>query len=265
MLAARSAPVVVASHPRSGTHLLMDFLRRQFEACQSWKWWGERLDRLYCSIDELNASRGRLDEATAYRILSRTERPLVKTHAWPNLNTVFLEEHHDGLPDKWRTWLTQNGTFLYVLRDVRTVMASYQMFRRRFDNDAKGSLSAFVRGSDTPGDPNRIAQWAQHVQAWQDLPNSHLFRFEDLIHDTQNQLDRLATVLEETPIGAKPLLPPPFESIWGSRMARLFSTRPDSTAIIGVDTQDWEEHLTTEDQAFIVEVAGDVMREFNYL
>ena len=49
-------PVIVASHPRSGTHLLMDTLRRQFKACRSWKWPGERLDRLYCSVDELNAA-----------------------------------------------------------------------------------------------------------------------------------------------------------------------------------------------------------------
>src|SRR4051794_27731921 len=40
-------PVVVASHPRSGTHLLIDLLRRQFPACASWKYPLERMDRLY--------------------------------------------------------------------------------------------------------------------------------------------------------------------------------------------------------------------------
>ena len=189
-------PVVIASHPRSGTHLLMDLLRRQFKPCRSWKWWGERLDRLYCSIDELNASRRRLDEATAHRILQRTNRPLVKTHAWPSFEDVFLTEHHDGLPDGWETWLRSRGTLLYIVRDVRDVMASYQMFRQWFDENATGSLGAFLRGSDNTGSPNRIANWVRHVRAWQATEGVHVFRFEDVLHDTKTQVQRLAEVLE---------------------------------------------------------------------
>ena len=39
-------PVVVASHPRSGTHLCIDTLRLNAPACASWKWPFERADRL---------------------------------------------------------------------------------------------------------------------------------------------------------------------------------------------------------------------------
>jgi len=74
-------PIIVASHPRSGTHLLIDTLRRQFAKCRSWKWPGERLDRLYCNIDELNGTRELLHEKKAVDILRRVERPIVKTHS----------------------------------------------------------------------------------------------------------------------------------------------------------------------------------------
>lgn len=44
-------PIVIASHRRSGTHLLIDLFRRQFRECRSWKLPGERNDRLYVNLD----------------------------------------------------------------------------------------------------------------------------------------------------------------------------------------------------------------------
>ena len=37
-------PVVVASHPRSGTHLMIDVIRRHFKPCRGWKWPGRPLN-----------------------------------------------------------------------------------------------------------------------------------------------------------------------------------------------------------------------------
>lgn len=259
-----TSPIVVASHPRSGTHLLIDLLRWQFNACRSWKWWGERLDRLYCSIDELGASRGRLDESTAQTILSRTDRPIVKTHAWPSLDEAFLQPHHDGLPNGWSSWLKQRGLLLYSVRDVRDVMASYQMFRDWFE-DHPGDLGTFIRGSDALELPNRVANWTHHVRAWQEAPYCHVIRFEDLLQDTEAQIQRLSELLGLDPDWKTPLLPERFSSIWDSRWARLFSSQPESTAIIGTGSQDWETELTSDDCAFIHQEAGDVLIDLGYV
>jgi len=255
-------PVIVASHPRSGTHLLMDLLRRQFGACRSWKWPGERLDRLYCTLDELGAERGRLDTRTARRILSRTRRPIVKTHAWPGLQDTFLAPHHDGIDPAWIEWLDQNGTVLYVHRDGRDVLCSYQLFRQKFDSDADGSVGAFLRQKENG--ENRVRRWAAHVRAWRAGSGVYSIQFERLLDQPKVVIRTLGEVLGLEPTWTEPILPPPFHSIWESRWARLARMRPESTAIINGERQDWRERLTAEDRAFFHEHAGDLLIELGY-
>ena len=254
-------PIVVASHPRSGTHLLIDTLRRQFEACRSWKWPGERLDRLYCNIDELPGD-GLLDESTARRILRRTDRPLVKTHAWPGYQDGFLDTHRGGLDRAWVDWLDETATIFYVYRDGRDVLCSYQLFRRSFDPDARGPIGEFLRG--TEGDTNRVRRWADHVRAWRDRPDVHLVQFEALLDDPVPILQDIGETIGEPPRMKEPLLPQPFESIWESRWARLFAMRPESTAIINGESQDWKETFTADDRAFFQEEAGELLIELGY-
>jgi len=258
-------PVIVASHPRSGTHLLMDLLRRQFEACRSWKWPGERLDRLYCSIDELNAERGRLDEATAYRILGRTDRPPVKTHAWPGFQETFLAPHHDGLPPEWPAWFHENGTILYVYRDGRDVMCSYQMMRRRMDPSPPDSIGTFIRDHDPGQDVNRVRRWAQHVRSWWAREETHLLSFKDLLHAPEDTIDQLGDVLDRSPEWREPLLPERFSSIWESRWARLAHMRPGSTAVLGTGSKEWQDVFTREDRKFFHREAGEMLEALGYV
>lgn len=255
-------PIVVASHPRSGTHLLLDTLRRQFEACRSWKWPGERLDRLYCNIDELPGDDGLLDENTVRRILRRTERPLVKTHSWPGYQQAFLGSHDGGLDADWTDWLNEHATVFYVYRDGRDVLCSYQLFRQSFDPDAHVPIGSFLRGAENG--TNRVRRWTAHVQAWRDQSGVHCIQFETLLNDPAAVLQRLADVIEEEPRGTQPLLPRPFSSIWDSRRARLFGVRPESTAIINGESQDWQALFTAEDRAFFHEQAGDLLLALGY-
>jgi hypothetical protein len=256
------SPVVVASHPRSGTHLLIDTLRRQFDACCSWKWPGERLDRLYCNIDELPGD-GLLDDTTARRILRRTERPLVKTHSWPGYQHSFLGSHEGELDEEWVDWLYENATIFYVYRDGRDVLCSYQLFRQSFDSDAHGSIGAFLRG--TEDETIRVKRWADHVRTWLGHPGVHPVRFESLLNDPELVIRRIGTALGEKPRLTQPLLPKPFSSIWDSRRARLLGVRPESTAIINEGGQDWEKCFAAEDCAFFHEHAGDLLVDLGYV
>jgi hypothetical protein len=63
-------PLVVATHMRSGTHLTMDFVRRQFLSFRSWKWPVEANDMLYLALDVLSVLEANWGEARARRILS---------------------------------------------------------------------------------------------------------------------------------------------------------------------------------------------------
>lgn len=258
-------PVVVASHPRSGTHLLIDVLRGHFAPCRSWKWPGERLDRLYCNIDELGAEdegNGLLDPATARRILRRTERPVVKTHAWPGYRDVFLPSQPEGLNAEWIDWLKAKATVFYIYRDGRDVLSSYQLFRQKYDPKAHCSIGTFLR-QEIDG-ANRVQRWKRHVQQWLSTPGVHPVQFEALIATPRKVIEEMGHVLKCAPELTEPLLPRPFASIWHSRKARLFSMRPASSAIINEGSQKWKTCFTREDRLFFHQEAGDVLRALGY-
>lgn len=254
--------VVVASHPRSGTHLLIDVLRRQFRECRSWKWPGERLDRLYCNIDELGGEEGILDVAVARRILRRTERPIVKTHAWPGYDRTFLPSHHDGLSPRWHRWLEEGGTELYIYRDGRDVLCSYQLFLQKIDERAHCSIGTFLRQHRE--EQSRVQRWASHVRGWRDASGVHTVCFERLLTRPAAVIRELGAVLGLDPTWTEPLLPDPFASIWESRWARLVKMGPESTAIINEKSQAWKEGFTSDDRQFFHNEAGDLLIELGY-
>ncbi len=65
LIATLRRPIEVASHMRSGTHLMIDLLRRQFADCGSWKWPGERNDMLYLPLDALTQPTAAWNESRA--------------------------------------------------------------------------------------------------------------------------------------------------------------------------------------------------------
>ncbi len=194
--------------------------------------------------------------------MQRTRRPLVKTHSWPGYQQGFLDSHDGGLDRGWVDWLDEHATVFYVYRDGRDVLCSYQLFRQSFDPDACGPVGAFLRG--TEGGTNRVRRWANHVRAWRDRSNVHLVQFETILNDPESVVRRVGTVIGEEPVLTEPLLPTPFSSIWDSRRARLFGVRPESTAIINGESQDWEDAFTAEDRVFFHEQAGDLLLDLGY-
>jgi hypothetical protein len=210
---------------------------------------------LYCNIDELGGEDGILDDDTARQILQRAERPPVKTHAWPGYRKTFLEGHHDGFSSGWIQWLEEHGTTLYVYRDGRDVLCSYQLFRQKYDPEADCSIGAFLRQEE---------DGESHVRAWRRQPDVHSVQFERLLDDPSAVLSELAEVLGIKPVWRTPVLPRPFRSIWESRWARLAQMRPESTAIINGERQEWKDGFTEEDRQFFHQEAGDLLVELGY-
>src|SRR5437764_9896505 len=81
-----SRPIVVASHPRSGTHLCIDLLRLNFEPCRSRKAWFERADRLYFGLDAIAKADAEIVPTLFKQILGRVARPIVKSDAMRDLS-----------------------------------------------------------------------------------------------------------------------------------------------------------------------------------
>ncbi|MEM6334247.1 MAG: sulfotransferase domain-containing protein [Planctomycetota bacterium] len=250
--------VLVASHRRSGTHLLIDLIRKQFPACHSYKKLGEPRDRLYLAIDDLPCpGRGhtRHTPESAREIAARPKRPTLKTHALPDLKPVA--DAHPQLIDD----LTRDADRCYVVRDGRTVLCSLFVYAQLFSDPPP--FSEFLR-QPTDG-LSRPAHWARHVRAWRDQPDVLTLTYESIVHDTPATLDRLAKHLGETPLNRQPLLPKPLPGVWRGRLDRLFATRPESTAIIGtLKTPRWTALFSPDDARFFEEQTQGLLAELAY-
>jgi hypothetical protein len=256
-------PIFVASHPRSGTHLLIDLLRKQFDQCASWKWPTERNDRLYCNIDELNGPETILSERKAHRVLGRVPHPIIKTHSFPDFQKSSFEDHDLHIDDAWISWLRNRGRFLYIVRDGREVMRSYHDFRKGFDQTTPQRIGSFMR--QARHGMSRPTLWVNHIEAWRDADDVLIVRFEELIDTPRCVLREIAAHVElERPRFEKPILPKRFDNVWESRVARLFRIRPESTSILGHKGSSWKDRFTYEDATFFELEAGIMMRELGY-
>lgn len=263
------SPILVASHPRSGTHLTIDFLRKHFPACSSWKYPGETLDYLYLALEGLTATGNQGFAKKSGKILKRfselksaeTSRPLLKTHGSPQLQ--HLKENYVDL----HRWIQHNATQIYVVRDGRSVLCSFHLFMQSFAPETRCPISEFLR--QQVNGRSRVKAWADHVEAWMAQPDVHLLKFEDLIHSPQSTLEHLGKWLDLTPRYVEPLLPQSPKNIWQGRWARLTQWRPESTAIIGYyngqKTQKWKDAFTESDRAFFHQEAGDLLIKLGYV
>lgn len=255
-------PILVASHERSGTHLFMDLLRRQFPDCRGRVGrFGNPHDSLYFSIDRLNAGHhrpGRPEECD--RVLGAIPRPCLKTHNTPGMERTAPEHraYIDALLDR--------STWFYCYRDGRNVMCSLQRFRQSFDNSAAEGIGAFLREDHGDG-RSRVRAWADHVRAWMAVERVKLVRFEDVVKDTRSLLERVGTALDLEPEWNEPLLPNPTKSRlehWWSRL----SGRDESTNITGrgkgLEPVKWKAAFTPEDRRFFEEESQGLLIALGY-
>lgn len=261
-IATASGPVLVASHERSGTHLFMDLLRRQFKPCRG------RVarfmnphDSLYFSIDRLNERHhrpGTPEECD--RVLRAIERPCLKTHNTPGMERTAASNRAYVLE------LLSHSTVCYCYRDGRSVMTSLQRFRQTFDPSASSTISGFIREDHGDG-RSRVRAWADHVRAWLAVPGVVPVRFEDTVKNTPQQLEQIAAALGMTPEWSEPLLPVATKSRlehWWSRL----TGRDESTNITGrgqgLEPVKWRTAFTADDRRFFDNEAGDVLIELGY-
>jgi hypothetical protein len=216
-------PVVVATFMRSGTHLAMDWIRRQFPSFRSWKFPGEPLDSLYLPVDVLlpGWEPSHWSPERVRRVLRRPRRPVLKTH--------FLEPSLDNLrasqPDL-ADWLEERGTFLHVTRELRQLLPSLWAFLP----DWQGTDPA------APLDETFVRTWTprirDHEAAWANRPGVRSLSHHAIVAHPEESLARLEVWLGERARWRRPLLPPPLPSRFHSRLARLGAVTSPSTAIL---------------------------------
>ncbi|MBD2156188.1 sulfotransferase domain-containing protein [Leptolyngbya sp. FACHB-16] len=253
-------PILIASHPRSGTHLTIDLLRKQFHECASWKYPGESLGHLYLPLEGLTVSTQKMERAMALGVLQRSQRPILKTHDHPTLTALSQQD------PEWFDWIKTEATRLYIFRDGRDVLCSFHLYMQSFHAPSRCSLSEFLRQPDLKR--TWIRRWVEHVERWLAEPDVTPLQFEKVLRQPFETLTLLGQVLDLTPKFHEPLLPRPYQNIWQSRWNRLTAQRPESTAILGFykgqKKQRWQQHFTRADREFFHQEAGALLIRLGY-
>ena len=214
-------PVLISTFGRSGTHLVIDLIRRNFPAFRSWKWPMERNEHLYAELGL--AARGSEPVARTRRRLRRAARPLLKTHEWHAIRQD---------PVLCRSAIVRaliaRGQVIEVVREPLRAIASWHELEvaeaRRLGRPVALPIDAFI--------DLRAADWAEHVRSVLEAPPQLLLRFEDVRSDPAGALARIAAATGATARPCDPLLPETYGSLFAARLARAFGVRPQSTAIV---------------------------------
>jgi len=266
-LAAR--PIVVATHPRSGTHLLIDSLRRNFPACSIRKWPLERVDRLYLTAEAMMQRSRRMGSVTALRTLVRARRPVVKTHTLPGFEPWYVPAAHEPLSPEFRDWFSRRGCFVHMRRDGRAAVLSFYTLLRASGLLGTQTFSSFLR-SRGPGSSaeNAARGWAEHVRSWMERSEVLSLSFEELIREPRMSLERVAEHAGLRPDWSEPLIPPAVRTGFEYRMARLRGGRPESSAILpphGIsESRKWHQVFNYEDCVFFERETAGLLVELGY-
>lgn len=250
---------MVVSHERSGTHLTIDTIRRQFKACQIPLKPFEHPHHLYVSIDKFFP--GRKSSATVEEVaagLARTSKPIIKTHDFPDWR---------GMQDDKRDYvreLQEASTLLYCVRNPYSVFCSYWSWMRSWNAAGVGDLASFIR-EPRNGFDSRAAYWAAHVRAWIDLPGVMVLSFRHTRGATSDMLKRVGTHIGETPLMKPPLLPRPVRGRVSKLMDRV-TGRYESTNLggKGLPSPKPKQAYTPEDIQFIYDAAPDLFERFGW-
>lgn len=262
MIEARCRPIVVASFPRSGTHLTIDGLRHFFVETYRRQGFNQAVHSLYMNLDRLDPQHPfalRPDKAS--EMLRRCpKRVIIKTHCSVEIDQVG--EENRGLARE----IIDGSDVVYVVRDVRPVMASFMALRPLKFPDSPREIGAFLR-TPMDGGEGPAANWARHVAGWLDHRGVHLIRFESMREDYARAIESLGTDLGLTwnkyPIR---LFPKP-RTMFENRVRRWLGIQ-NCSAIdnlrMAFDTPDWKQVMSRADLALIREQAGAVMERLGY-
>jgi Sulfotransferase domain len=258
-----TALVVVASHRRSGTHLVLDSLRRNALGVNPRFMTLERLDPRH----ERHLTVAQFDR----RLRHRGGTVLVKTHTLPN-----AAAWRDPAAGAYASELLAEAPTLYVHRDGRDVLMSLYAYSASYSPKvAQQSLGEFIRGAHTGSDVaglSRAAYWQHHVLAWLETVPAAVIGYADMLTDFQTTLTSLAEraglPLREKlePVG---LEPPPSALVRLTRRARRAIGKPELRASTAIrprtgGTGGWQAGFEPEDIAWFDGEASEAMRRLGY-
>ena len=302
-LAFRVRPIVVLSHPRSGTHLMIDGLRHFFRETRLKQRFNQPVHDLYLNLDRLDDSHpyAAKPEVFRRRFATATQRVIVKSHCTVEVDQVGPS--YRGLAQA----VFDAADLVCVVRDVRPVLASYMALRPLKFPDSPTNLHDFLR-SRLDADLMPAEGWAHHVRGWlehdprskflltapegaspaviplaqstwgksthagpapttNDGPRLVVVRFEDMMKNYAGVIEATGRAIGLTPNGRPIRIFDKPTSIRQNKIRRLLG-RQHSSSIDNLRmkfaTPRWQDAMTPDDLALIHAQAGEVMARLGY-
>jgi len=232
--------ILISSHRRSGTHWVIDLIRKNFIQVNK-KF--ENIDRLLPSHEE-NLSIEEIENI----INSSEQKMILKTHM-----TAILSPFERNSPEfLYVKSILEKSKIIYVLRDGRDVLVSLYYYLNTYRKDIQGEFSNFlITLNDFDwifGNLNRIEYWKLHIEGWKNVNNILVVTYEEIAENSLNVLFRISNFLGinlKTDIKNIPLK----KSFYWRILKKLFSQLVNSSSINPRKGQvgDWKNHFSEKD------------------
>jgi hypothetical protein len=286
--------LLVATHPRSGTHFLINSLCLNFAKVvfQPLRSQYPTLERLVLDHDAAYSKAWEAYLAPQPGVIK-----VVKTHMTPEDMASALEPD-SGLAGRDRCLMKQiceSAQRVYVCRDGRDALLSWYHYVKDFGgglpNDlpprlAECSLGEFIRMPNRYHiptrrtqaiDTNRVAYWKHHVETGMDEPGSCSLSFESLRSDFDATLNHLAKELKWEDRRLRPFERPALVRPARSAVGRLLlaarrraaAARHAKRGVAALppspawaqrgNSGTWKQHYRPEDLEFFDEWGGDAL------
>ena len=293
--------ILVATHPRSGTHFCINSLCLNVSGLRFSTVRGQypSLERLFMDHDERY-----LDEWEAYLDADPEQIPLIKTHFTPA--EIERGLHTDGFLSPRAASIvrtvSQGAAVIHVHRDGRDAMVSWFHYMKDggggLPSDLRArlqhcSFSEFIRMPNKfyvplrgfePQDSSRPRYWQHHVNAWLSHPGALHLSYEGLHGDFASTLQHLTSNLDLADRLTRTPQRPPFVRRGSGRIGgRLIRRVRLSLAAAGHQigrgvrhyppaaawarkgvVGDWKQYFSPTDLAFFMAEAGDMLQRLAY-
>lgn len=262
MIETQARPIVVASFPRSGTHLTIDGLRHFFIETYRRQAFNQPVHDLYLNLDRLDPRHPFALRPQKVRdvLASSAKRVIIKTHC-----SIEFDQVGEANRDLARE-IVDASDVVYVVRDVRPVMPSFMALRPLKFPDSPREIARFLR-TPMDGGEGPAANWARHVAGWLDRPGVHVIRFEAMREDYAKVIEALGRDLGLTWNTYPVRLFPKPRTMLENRVRRLLGIQ-NCSAIdnlrMAFETPDWKSVMKPADLDLIRRQAGAVMKRLGY-
>ncbi|NET39530.1 MAG: sulfotransferase domain-containing protein [Cyanothece sp. SIO1E1] len=253
--------VLISTFMRSGTHLTIDFIRKNFPTFRTSKRIFQNSTHLYFVLDTISDFWGGHEQhrRDCLGFLQRSRYPIFKAHFLePNLG------HFNDYP-AMQTLLVERCKTVYVTRNLFRVLPSLWAFfeTAKLKNP---SMSSIVESRD-----NFVTEYAQkwkkHVDSWSETKGTLLIRFEDTVADPDSVAAKLASHLGESlpSSSGKDLLPPKNSSTFFHRIINYVHPNPLSSEIRPSRSASKKPFVLTEsEKQSCLEIAGATLERLGY-